>query len=101
MAVFTAVYFFDGHIYFQTLAWPGLDIEHLVYMPIGHVVLKMYMPCKNVHMPCQYLYKPCKAYVYCWENKYMPRLKNHLPRRARNHKSLCALGQDLHAPGMP
>ena len=30
----------------------------------------------------------------------MPRLKNHLPYRARNHKSLCALRQDLHAPGM-
>ena len=30
----------------------------------------------------------------------MPRLKNHLPCRACNHKSLCALRQDLHAPGM-
>ena len=30
----------------------------------------------------------------------MPKLKNHLPSRARNLKSLCALGQDLHAPGM-
>ena len=30
----------------------------------------------------------------------MPRLKNHLPNRARNHKILCALGQDLHVPGM-
>ena len=39
-------------------------------------------------------------YIHCWENKYMPRLKNHLPSRARNHKSLCALGQDLHATGM-
>ena len=28
----------------------------------------------------------------------MPRLKNHLPSWARNHKSLCALGQALHAP---
>ena len=27
----------------------------------------------------------------------MPRLKNHLPIRARNHKIICALGQDLHA----
>ena len=35
------------------------------------------------------------------EKKYVPRLKNHLPYRARNHKSLCALRQDLHAPGMP
>ena len=69
-------------------------------MPIGHVVLKIDMPCKNFHMPSQYLYKPCKAYVYCWEKKYMPWLKNPLPRQARNHKKLCALGQDLHAPGM-
>ena len=69
-------------------------------MPIGHVVLKIYVPCKNFHVPWQYLYKPCKSHVYCSENKYMPRLKNHLPGRARKHKSLGALGQDLHAPGM-
>ena len=30
----------------------------------------------------------------------MSRLKNHLPSWAHNHKSLGALGQDLHAPGM-
>ena len=59
-------------------------------MPIGHMVLKIYVPCKNFHVPSQYLYKPCKTYVYCWENKYMPRLKNHLPSQARNHKILCA-----------
>ena len=69
-------------------------------MPTGHVVLKIYVSCKNFHVPSQYLYKPCKAYEYCWENKYMPWLKNHMPSRARHHKSLCALGQDLHAPGM-
>ena len=34
------------------------------------------------------------------KNKYVPRLQNHLPSRARNHNSLCALEQDLHAPGM-
>ena len=75
----------------------GLGIKHLVYMPIEHMVLKIYVPCKNFHVPSQYLYKPCKAYVYCWENKYVPRPKNHLPSRACNHKSLCALEQDLHA----
>ena len=58
------------------------------------------MPCKNFHVPGQYLYKPCKTFVYCWENKYISRLKNPLTSWARNHKSLCALGQDLHAPGM-
>ena len=84
----------------QCIGKPGLDIKHLVYMPVGHMVLKIYVPCKNVHVPSQYLYKPCKAYSYCWENKYMPRLKNHLPSRACNHKILCALGQDLHALGM-
>ena len=78
----------------------GLDIKHLVYMPVGHMVLKIYVPCKNFHVPSQYLYKPCKAYSYCWENKYMPRLKYHLPSWARNHKILCALGQDVHALGM-
>ena len=68
-------------------------------MPVGHVVLKIYVPCKTFHMPNWYLYKPCKAYIYCWEKKYMPILKNHLPNPAHNHKSLCALGQDLHACG--
>ena len=80
--------------------YSGLDIKHLVYMPIGHKVLKIDVPRKNFHMPSQYLCKPCKAYVYCWENNDMPWLKNHLPIRARNHKSLCALGHELHAPGM-
>ena len=75
-------------------------VKHLVYMPIGHMVLKIYVPCKKFHVPSQYLYKPCKAYAYCWENKNMPRLKNYLPSRARNHKSSCAPGQDLHAPSM-
>ena len=78
----------------------GLDIKHLVYMPVGRMVLKSYVPCKNFDVPSQYLYKPCKAYVYCWENKYMPRLKNPLSSRARSHKISCALGQDLHTPGM-
>ena len=78
----------------------GLDIKHFIYMPTGHVVLKIYVPWKSFHVPSQYLYKPCKAYVYCWKNKYMPTLKNHMPCRACNHKCLCALGQDLHAPGM-
>ena len=89
----------DSH-YKDTTVSSGLDIKHLIYMPVGHVVLKIYVPCKNFHMLSQYLFKPCKAYVHCWENKYTPRLKNHLPCRARNHKSLCALRQDLHAPGM-
>ena len=65
----------------------------------GHVVLKIYVLYKNFHVPSQYLYKSCKAYAYCWKNKFMPRLKIHLPCRARNHKSSCALGQDVHALG--
>ena len=79
---------------------PGLDIKHLVYMPVGHMYLNVYMPCKNFHVPSQYFNKPCKGYVHCWENKYMLRLKNYLPCRAHNHNGLCALRQDLHAPGM-
>ena len=85
----------------QILKYAGLDIKHLVYMPIGHMVLKMYVPCKNFHVPSQYLYKFCKAYVYCWKNKYMHRLKDQLLCRARNHKRLCGPGRDLHAPGKP
>ena len=79
----------------------GLDIKHLAYMPIGHVVLKIYAPWKNFHMTSQYLCKPVKViYTAGKINKYMPRLENHLLSRARNHKSLCALGQDLHALDM-
>ena len=40
----------------------GLDIKHLVYMPIGHVVIKISVPHKNFHGPSQYLYRSCKAY---------------------------------------
>ena len=39
--------------------YSGLDIKHLMYMPIGHMVLKTDMPCKHFHLPSQYLYKPC------------------------------------------
>ena len=59
----------------QNFTIAGLDIKHLVNMPIGHAVQKIYVPCKNFHVPSQYWYKTCKAYVYCWENKYMPWLK--------------------------
>ena len=78
----------------------GLNIKHLVYVPVGHMVLKIYVPWKIFHMPSQYLYKPFKAYVHSWGSKYMPSLKNHFPSRARSDKNLRALGQDLHAPGM-
>ena len=32
-------------------------------MSLAHVILKMYVPCKNFHVPSQCLYKPCKAYL--------------------------------------
>ena len=70
-----------------------LDIKHLVYMPIGHVVLKMYVPCKNFHVPATICTSPVKLMFTTEKNKYMPRMKSHLPCRASNHKSLCALGQ--------
>ena len=34
------------------------------------------------------------------KNNYMLWLKNHLPCQAHNHKSLCALRQDLQASGL-
>ena len=47
-------------IFVQALQYySGLDIKHLMYMPIGHMVLKTDMPCKHFHLPSQYLYKPC------------------------------------------
>ena len=33
----------------------GLDIKHLVYMHIGHVVLKIDVPWKFFRVPSQYL----------------------------------------------
>ena len=72
-------------------------------MPVGHVVLRNFMCPATIFMcPGELSTSPVKLVtcVYCQENKYMPRLKNHLPCRACNHKSLCALRQDLHAPGM-
>ena len=56
----------------------GPDIKLLFYMPIGHMVLKIDVPCKIFHVPRQYLYKHYKAYVYCWVNKYLPWLKKSL-----------------------
>ena len=32
----------------------GINIKHLVYLPNGHMVLKVYATCKNFHMPSQY-----------------------------------------------
>ena len=52
---------------------------------------------KNVRAPQKFsTFKPCKGNAYCRENKQVPRLKNHLPYQACNHKSLCALRQHLH-----
>ena len=45
---------------FLSMDSSGLDIKHLVYMPIGHVVLKIYVPCKKFHVLSQHLYKSCK-----------------------------------------
>ena len=67
----------------------GLTLSIWFTWPLGTWFWKLMCPEKIFTCPSQYLYKPCKAYVYCWENKYMPWLKNHLPIWARNHKSLC------------
>ena len=101
MTVFT-----DTHIciWFSSVLMvnQGLTLSIWFTCPSGtdDVVIKIYVPWKSFHVPSQYLYKPCKAYVYCWKNKYMPTLKNHMPCRACNHKNLCALGQNLYATGM-
>ena len=116
--------------FYEYMYMTGLHMKHLVYMPIRHMVLKMYVPCKNFHMPTQYLYKPCKAYINGLMSERLnssvlamelllrlsctkpsmytarkistcrPRLKNPLPSQAHNYKCLCALRQDLHAMGM-
>ena len=45
----------------------GVDIKHLVYMPIRHMVLRIYMPWFFFYMPSQYFYKPCKADILLGE----------------------------------
>ena len=38
----------------------GLDIKHLVYVPVGQVVLKSYMPCKIFMCPANICTSPLK-----------------------------------------
>ena len=38
----------------------GFDIKHLVYVPIGHMVLKIDVPCKNFHFPANICTSPVK-----------------------------------------
>ena len=76
----------------------GIDIKHLVYMPIGQVVLNIYVPCKIFMCPANICTSPVKL-MFTAGKTPSPYL-THLHRRARNHKSLCGLGQDLHALGM-
>ena len=78
----------------------GLTLSIWFTCPSGTWFWKFTCPAKIFTYPANICTSPVKAYVHGWENKYMPRLKNHLPSRARNHKSLCALRKDLHAPGM-
>ena len=66
----------------------GLTLSIWFTCPSGTWFWKFTCPAKFFMCPSQYLYKPCKAYAYCWENKYMPRQKNHLPSRARNQLQL-------------
>ena len=53
----------------------GVDIEHLSWQAHQHMVLKMYLSCKNVDVPNQYLHEPYDIDVCHWENKHMPGLK--------------------------
>ena len=78
----------------------GLTLSIWFTCSSGTWLWKLTCPANIFTCPDNICSKPCKTYVYCWENKYMPWLKNHLPSWARSHKSLCALGQDLHAPGI-
>ena len=78
----------------------GLTLSIWFTCPSGTWFWKFTCPAKIFMCPTNICTSPVKLYVHCWENKYMPRLKNHLPCRARNHKSLCALRQDLNALGM-
>ena len=78
----------------------GLTLSIWFTCPSGTWFWKLTCPAKIFTCPAIICTKPCKIYEYCWENKYMPWLKNHLPSWARNPKNLCALGQDLHVPGI-
>ena len=65
-------------------AWQ-VNIKHLVYMPIGHVVLKIYVPCKTFDVLSQYL---CKATTSPLNLRYTGEKKVH----AQTEKSLAQLG---------
>ena len=81
--------------------WQGLTLSIWFTCPSGTWFWKWTCPAKIFMCPANICTSPVKLmYAYCWENKYMRWLKNHLPSLAHNQKSLCALGQDLHVPGM-
>ena len=40
--------------------WSGLDIKHLVYVPVGHMVLTIYVPCKFFTCPANICTSPLK-----------------------------------------
>ena len=61
------IYFCEIWIEIQQFNSTGLDIKHLVYMPIGHVVLKIYVPCKNFDVPSQYICTSPVKLVYTTE----------------------------------
>ena len=82
------------------IIFQGLTLRISLTCPSGTWFQKCMCPAHIFTCPAIICTSPVKLiYVHCWENNYMPWPKN-LPSRARNQKSLCALGQDLHALGM-
>ena len=74
----------------------GLTLSICFTCPSDTWFRKFMCPAKIFTCPTNICTSPVKL-GYCWKNKYMLRLKNHLASWAYNHKRLCALGQDLHA----
>ena len=69
----------------------GSTLGTLAYMPITHMVLKIYIPCKNFHITSQYLVETCngKDDVYCWKNKHIYCQKIFVWLDAQPHKFTC------------
>ena len=87
----------------QVMAWcrqQGLTLSIWFTCPSGMWFWKFTCPAKVFTCPANICTTPVKLTYTAGKISTCPDWKNHLPNWARNHKSLCALRQDLYAPGI-
>ena len=91
----------EKHLHCEIHTWmnlAGLGIKHLVYMPIGHMVLKFTCPAKILMCPTNICTSPVKLIYTAEKISTCPDWKITCPVGHVTTK-VCAQGQDLHAPG--